>query len=134
MTEVLDILNSLPRFEEYAYSNEPIRNVVRDRNGNISTLEFPVGSLQRVKTNTPLGVQHSWVLNNSCYVMAVFVPDSFECELLDREGNCTLERKGDLYVFTNTKTGATTTLSADKQITPLKRLMAHWEGFLSNSN
>lgn len=133
MTEVLDILNSLPRFEDYAYSNEPIRHVAWNNEGEIIRLEFPEGNLERIKTNTPLGVQHSWVLNNSYYVMAVFVPELSKRELLERDGACTLERAGDRYVFTNTKTGATTTLPADKQITPLERLMAHWEGFLSNS-
>lgn len=75
MTDVLAILNSLPRFAEYAYSNEPIRNVAWNNDGEIIRLEFPSGHLERIKTNTPIGIQYSWVLNNSCYVMAVFVPE-----------------------------------------------------------
>lgn len=75
MTEVIAILNSLPRFDEYAYSNEPIRKVTRNKEGEITLLEFPSGHLERIKTNTPIGIQYSWVLNNSCYVMAVFVPE-----------------------------------------------------------
>lgn len=74
MTDVLEILNSLPRFEEFGYFYEPVINV-QHKDGEIVRLEFPAGHLERVKTNTPQGRQYSWVLNNSLGVTSVFVPE-----------------------------------------------------------
>lgn len=51
-------------------------------------------------------------------------------EIIEVKGNCTLKKQGGRYVMTNDSSGACHSISARPDISPLKRLVAHWESFL----
>jgi hypothetical protein len=77
MIQVTEIFQSLPTFETFAYYNESIKDVDFDEDGNVEKIHFFSGDyLKRIDIRTIGGKQTSWILFNSCEVIASFFPTS----------------------------------------------------------
>ena len=61
MKEVVELLDKLPGFDEYAYFNEGIREVKRDENLEIIEITFPCGYLKKTIANKYSDSCESWV-------------------------------------------------------------------------
>lgn len=77
MTQVVEIFESLPTFETFAYYNESIKDVDFDADGNVEKIHFYSGDyLKKIDIRTIGGKQTSWILFNSIEVIASFFPTS----------------------------------------------------------
>jgi len=73
MKEVVALFNSLQGFENYAYSNEGVREVKRDEDGKIKEITFPCGYLKRTVANKYANSQTAWVLGYNENILGVFL-------------------------------------------------------------
>jgi len=73
MKEVVELLDSLQGFENYAYFNEGIREVKRDDNLEIIEITFPCGYLKRTVANKYANRQTAWVLGYNENILGVFL-------------------------------------------------------------
>jgi hypothetical protein len=71
--ELAALLDSLKGFENYAYSNESIREIERDENGEIKEIIFPCGYLKRTVSNKYEEKQIAWVLGYDSNIVGVFI-------------------------------------------------------------
>ena len=71
--ELAALLNSLKGFDNYAYSNESIREIERDENGEICEITFPCGYLKRTVANKYAEQQIAWVLGYDSRILGVFI-------------------------------------------------------------
>ena len=73
MKQVVELLDSLPGFDNYAYFNEGIREVKRDENLEIIEIVFPCGYLKRTVANKYANSCESWVLGYDENILGVFL-------------------------------------------------------------
>jgi hypothetical protein len=77
MKQVVEIFESLPTFETFAYYSEAIKDVDFDEDGNVEKIHFYSGDyLKKIDIRTIGGAQVSWILFNSIEVIASFFPPS----------------------------------------------------------
>jgi hypothetical protein len=73
MKQVVELLDSLPGFDNYAYFHEGIREVKRDEDGKIIEIVFPCGYLKRTVANKYANSQTAWVLGYNENILGVFL-------------------------------------------------------------
>jgi len=73
LKELAALLDSLKGFDNYAYSNESIREIERDENGEIIEILFPCGYLKRTVANKYEEKQIAWVLGYDSRILGVFI-------------------------------------------------------------
>ncbi len=71
--ELAALLDSLKGFDNYAYSNESIREIERDENGEIIEILFPCGYLKRTVADKYSDKQIAWVLGYDSRILGVFI-------------------------------------------------------------
>tara|TARA_R110001606_G_C14995012_1_gene606318 strand:- start:150 stop:392 length:243 start_codon:yes stop_codon:yes gene_type:complete len=73
MKQVVELLDSLPGFDNYAYFEEGVREVKRDENLEICEVVFPCGYLKRTVANKYANRQTAWVLGYNENILGVFL-------------------------------------------------------------
>jgi len=73
LKELAALLDSLKGFDNYAYSNESIREIERDENGEIIEILFPCGYLKKTVANKYEDEKVVWVLGYDSNIVGVFI-------------------------------------------------------------
>jgi len=73
MKQVVELLDSLPGFDNYAYFEEGVREVKRDENLEICEIVFPCGYLKKTIANKYANSSEAWVLGYNENILGVFL-------------------------------------------------------------